>query len=339
MLVYMMGLRYAIIGTGAIGTVIGLALLEAGHDVLFVAKSNFAMIESDGLSVIRQSDGRTVTHSVEVYDDIRKIPPCDVLVILTKATTNEHLTPHLASVLKQDGCVLVLQNGIDYESAISGKIDSEKILGGVCYIKASKVSDAVVNHSGQTTVAIAPFLHKPGDEVTQARIHLNQIAIDFQASGLNVTVSNDLNTIRWEKLIINIPFNGLSVCLGASNHELFANEMNYVRMKTVMLEVIEAAQACGAKISKEEFFHKLEKIREKFLHDPDGCTSMKEDYDHGRPMELKAIFENAITLGEKVGKDMPFTREILTQLSTMLAEHQSGRPILHTQKPHVHKLK
>ncbi|MHC5731397.1 MAG: 2-dehydropantoate 2-reductase N-terminal domain-containing protein, partial [Nostoc sp.] len=99
---------YAILGTGALGGFYGAKLQKAGLDVHFLLKSDYEYVSKSGL-VIESKDGDFTLTQVNAYNDIEKMPQCDVVVVALKTTQN-HLLPQIfAPLVRDDGVVLVLQ--------------------------------------------------------------------------------------------------------------------------------------------------------------------------------------------------------------------------------------
>ncbi len=129
---------YAILGTGALGGFYGAKLQKAGLDVHFLLRSDYEYVSKFGL-VIESKDGNLTLPQVKAYNDVEKMPQCDVVVVALKTTQN-HLLPQIAApVVRDDGVVLVLQNGLAVEEEVAKIVGNISIIGGLCFLCSNKV--------------------------------------------------------------------------------------------------------------------------------------------------------------------------------------------------------
>ena len=119
--------------------------------------------------------------------------------------------------------------------------------------------------------------------------------------------------MRWKKLVANIPLSGLSVVLNAHIQQLLNNPNSYKLLLKLTQEVISMAIACGADIPKDFYQFRLN-IFEYQKTMPICNSSMKDDFDAKRPLELTAIYENAINIAKKYNLSMPLTEMLYLQL-------------------------
>ncbi|MFW5886558.1 MAG: putative 2-dehydropantoate 2-reductase [Bacteroidota bacterium] len=297
-----MSKKYAIIGTGAIGGFYGGKLAKKGHDVHFLAKSDYEHIKNKGLT-IHSINGDFHLEKVNVYNDISNMPPCDVICICLK-TTNNHLLPSFISKIAHDKSTIVLiQNGLGMEQELSVLFPELKIAGGMAYICSSKSQPGLVYHQDNGQISFGTFNF---DDISI----LEEIAEDFVSSGVSAKVEKNLGAARWRKLIWNIPYNGLSVVLDSSTDKLMNNSASRSIVKELMLETIEGAQACGYALNPELADQMLEFTDRMRPYYP----SMKLDYDNHRVMEIKYIYSNPVSLAKKSGYKMRKVEMLENQL-------------------------
>src|SRR4028118_63778 len=106
-----MGITYAVLGTGALGGFYGARLQQIGSEVHFLLHSDYEQVSQHGLR-IESPDGNFMLPQVYAYRDVAEMPRCDVVMVALKTTQNHLLSRLLPSVVKEDGAVLVLQNGL-----------------------------------------------------------------------------------------------------------------------------------------------------------------------------------------------------------------------------------
>jgi len=124
-------------------------------------------------------------------------------------------------------------------------------------------------------------------------------------------LAEDLLTARWKKLVWNIPFNGLSVVLGAATDEMIANKHTRALAEVLMNEVLLGAQAVHQRRISPGFVQEMLAATAKMKP---YRTSMKLDYDAGRPLEVEAIFGTPLRLAQQAGASVPHLEMLYQQL-------------------------
>ncbi|MEH2405649.1 putative 2-dehydropantoate 2-reductase [Nostoc sp.] len=298
---------YAILGTGALGGFYGAKLQKAGLDVHFLLKSDYEYVSKSGL-VIESKDGDFTLTQVNAYNDVEKMPQCDVVVVALKTTQNHLLPQMLPPLVKDDGVVLVLQNGLAVEEEVAKIVGNVSIIGGLCFLCSNKVEAGHIRHLdyGQITLgAYASGYHPIG--ITDK---MRQIADDFKSAGISIELTEDLLLGRWKKLVWNIPYNGLSVILNARTDELMSYVHTRKLVEQLMYEVAAGSFSCD-RIIPDSFIQTMLDYTVKMKP---YRTSMKIDYDERRPLEVEAIFGNPLRKAHSRGVDLPQISCIYQQL-------------------------
>lgn len=298
---------YAILGTGALGGYYGALLHHAGHDVHFLLRSDYDHIKANGLRVDSPHGDHRLA-DVQAYERATRMPRCDVVVVAVK-TTHNHLLPELLpSVVKDDGVVLVLQNGLSPEAETASVIGEQRVVGGLCFLCSNKVGPGHIRHLAYGRIALGEHAATGVSERMQA------IANDFAPTGVPITLSEDLKLARWQKLVWNVPYNGLSVALDARTDELMAHEPTRAMVVALMEEVVAAAEAVDDRVIEPAFVEKMLDDTEKMTP---YHTSMKLDFDAGRPMETESILGDPVRAAEAAGRDVPMMAALYRQLLAM----------------------
>ena len=305
---------FGIIGGGALGGLYGGLLAKAGFEVHFLLRSDFEHVRKHGLKIETPAGDFELTE-VHAHASPDTMPPCDVTVVALKTTQNGELTRLLPQPTSKGGLVLVLQNGLDVELDSAAVVGPDRVLGGCCFLCSNKIGPGHIRHLDHGRIVLGEY--QPHiDGVSNRAASLRD---DLIIAGIDTTVDPDLATIRWQKLMWNIPFNGLSVVLDASTQELMANVDSLVLAKTLIEEVHRAANACGAVIDERLIQRTLDVTKEMVPYD----SSMRIDYLNRRPMEVEAIFGNPIRRAEAFGCKMPHVEMLYRQLA-FLNRHNSG---------------
>lgn len=301
--------NYAIIGTGAIGGYCAIKLYQAGFTVQCLLRSDFSHVKQHGLTLV--SDNETITLPINVYQNIQEIPICDTVLIAIKTTENSILKDMLPKVMGPKTVLVLLQNGIGIEQEIAEFVDPRKIIGGSCNIKVSKESPGLIRHFAFKSIELAQYyldVHQEG--ITH---QTEELAENFRKAGIDCTATTHLPTMRWKKLAANIPVNGLSVILDAYTQELIQHPASFTSLCAITHEVISAAEKSGAKLPIDFYQHRLNVLKSHALVKK-NYSSMKEDFNAKRPLELHAIYENAIIIAELNGASMSLTKMLHQQL-------------------------
>lgn len=317
--------RYAILGTGALGGFYGARLCRAGLEVHFLLHQDYAHVKQHGLKV-DSPEGDFVLPEVAAYADVRTMPKCNVVIVAFKTTQNHLLPDLLPAVLEDNGVVLVLQNGLGVEAEVAEIVGADRVLGGLCFICSNKIGPGYIQHIDYSAIALGEYA--PNYDPVGVSDRLRQVADDFEQAGIPITLSGDLLKSRWQKLIWNIPFNGLSVVLNATTDEMMANPFTRSLAEQLMQEVVQGATAClqGASSLSDRCIpdHAISTMLEHTAQMKPYKTSMKLDYDHGRPLEVESIFGNPLRAAQQAGVDLPRVQTLYQQLKFLDSRNRTN---------------
>ena len=287
-----MAIRYGVIGTGALGGFYGGMLAKAGQDVHFLFRSDFEHVQKHGLRV-DSILGDFHLSQVNAYKNPVDMPKCDVILVCLKTTGNHHLPEILHPIVHSGSVVILLQNGLGLEEDLSEQLPEAMFAGGLAFICSNKIGPGHINHLDYGKLNIASY------NVADPLV-LSQVVSDFQQAGIHADLLPDLKFARWQKLVWNIPFNGMTVVLNTTTDRIMANENTRELSKELMLEVIRGANACGV-LLKESLAQQMIDITIKMKP---YAPSMKLDNDHRRPMEIEYIYSKPIETARKAGFEM-----------------------------------
>jgi 2-dehydropantoate 2-reductase len=301
---------YAIIGTGALGGFYGARLQHAGCELHFLLHSDYEYVRQHGL-ICESPDGDFTLPKVNAYADVRDMPKCDVVCVCLKTTQNHLLPQLLPSVIKDDGVVLVMQNGLGMEAQVAEIVGAPRVVGGLCFLCSNKVGPGHIRHLGYTLVALGEFATRGTSE------RMRSIADDFRRAKVETELAEDLDVARWQKLVWNIPYNGLSVVLDATTTELMTHPQSRRLVEAIMREVVTDARACGVAVADEIVARMLSNTEKMTPY----RTSMKIDYDDHRPLEIEAIFGNPLRAVQRVGAASPLLEQLYAALAFLDARN------------------
>ena len=299
-------LTYAIIGSGALGGYYGARLQHAGAEVHFLLNSDYDHVAKQGWVVESTQHGDITLPTAHAYRDVADMPRCDVVVVGLKSTSNRLLPSLLPPVLKDGGCVLTLQNGLGPEDDAAAVVGAENVLGGLCFLCSNKVAPGHIKQDRFDHIKLGEFAQPGISERMKA------IATDFEAGGVRVQLAEDLAAARWEKLVWNVPYNGLAAVLGVDCSVLMERVEPLVA--DLMFEVVAAAQAVVGHTIPASFVETmLNNTRNMDAYKP----SMMIDRELGRPLEVEAIYGEPVRRAEAAAALVPKMRMLYEQLQLL----------------------
>lgn len=308
-------MRFLIAGAGAIGGYIGAKLAQAGQDVtLFARGPHLAAMQSRGLRIVSpEGDFETRPQVIGNLSDAGEV---DVLVLGVKAHGLTQLAPQLKPLIGEKTTVVSTQNGIpwwyfqfgdrtgirlervDPGGVIARSIDPARVLGSIVYFSADIVEPGVIRHTEGNRISLG---EPDGSRSERAR----QIAEILVKSGLRCPVTARLRHEIWVKLLGNVAFNPISALTRATLVQMVRDPEIGCLVRNIMSEVEAVANKLGIElpVSIEQRMAGAEKVGE-------HKTSMLQDLEAGRPMELDAIAGAVVELGERLEVPMPHTRSV-----------------------------
>jgi 2-dehydropantoate 2-reductase len=297
-----MSLKYAVIGSGALGGFYGGKLAQLGKDVHFLFHSDYEYVLNNGLKVDSVNGDFHLT-SINAYQSTADMPKADVVLVCLK-TTNNHLLKSLLPPILHSGTVIVLiQNGLGVEQDVASVFSQQPIVGGMAFICSNKIGDGHIAHLDYGKLNLGVF---QGD-IDPVVEHIKN---DFTEAGVPTEVASDLMQARWQKLVWNIPYNGMTVVLNTTTDRLMSEASTRQLSYDLMLEVINGARACGVEV-KESFADKMMELTDSMTP---YAPSMKLDFDYKRPMEIEYIYSRPVKAAMEAGYAMKKVAMLESQL-------------------------
>ncbi len=301
--------KVAVVGSGAIGLYYGGRLAAAGGDVSFLLRSDYDAISRDGLTV-ESVHGDFSLPVVKGFRTAAEIGPVDLVIVAWKTTANYQLATVLSPLLHAGTRVLTLQNGLGNCELLAEIVGPERVLGGLCFVCINRLAPGVVSHSAGGRMTLGEWRPDGGGQ-------LAELEQRFKAAGIQAVAVDNLEKSQWEKLIWNIPFNGLSVAEGGVTTDvMLADPEIEAEIRALMTEVVAAAHALGLDIDDGLIDSNIERTR------PMGPyrTSSMIDFVAGREVEVTPIWEEPLRRATEAGVPMPRLTVLLERIRQRLAE-------------------
>ena len=305
-------MKLAIVGCGALGSYYGARLCRAGQETHFLLRSDYEHVRDHGVRII--SAREEFTARPRAARDPSGIGVVDAVIVALKTTANGQFPFLLPPLVGPQTAVLTLQNGLGNEEALAALFPKEQVLGGLCFVCLNRESPGVIRHIAHGRILLGEFRRPPGP-----RTHA--IAQMFRESGVLCDVTDALDHAHWEKLVWNIPFNGLGVASAAgwealsggsvpkpgalqpnlTTDRLLADPRWRGLVRELMMEVIAAAHALGYDIPDSQADHEIERTIEMGSY----RASTLIDFERGSPLELDSLFFEPARQAAAVGVRTP----------------------------------
>lgn len=310
-------MKFAIAGAGAIGGYVGACLARAGHDVtLFARGPHLQAMQEHGLRVMSEDGDFEVRPNVT--GDLAAIGGADVIFLGVKAHALTELAPRLAPLLGPDTVVVSMQNGIpwwyfqqiggehaglrlecvDPGGVIASSIPAERVIGAIAYFATTLESPGVIRHIEGNRLSL-------GEPDGKRSERCKRIAGALIAGGLRAPNTTRIREEIWVKLLGNASFNPVSALTRATLAEMARDPQVAPLVRDIMLEVEAVARRVGIEllVSIEQRMAGAKKVGE-------HKTSMLQDLESGRALELDEVVGAVVELGERLGLHTPVTSAV-----------------------------
>lgn len=325
-------MKVAIVGCGAIGSFYGAKLARAGHEAHFLLRSDYEVVCRDGVRIFSyQGDFLVRPHCARRPEEIG---PSDLVLVGLKTTANDQFPRLLSSLVGPQTAVVTLQNGLGNEEQLARLFPPAQILGGLCFVCLNRTAPGQIHHLDHGQIVLGEF-----QGPAQARTR--RLADQFVQAGVPCALTENLARTHWEKLIWNIPFNGLGVagvagweafesakpnggishsgsaaardCATLTTDRLLADPRWSELLRELMMEVIHVARALG--------FDVPDSLADKNFERTSSMGPYKAstliDFEKHLPLELGSLFIEPLRQAHEAGVAVPRLErlcEVLGQL-------------------------
>jgi 2-dehydropantoate 2-reductase len=310
--------KVAIYGAGAIGGWLGAKLAAVGCTVGVVARgATLVALQQHGLQLVEAGGNSTLP--VTAVAEPAALGVQDLVIVAVKAPALAEVARHIAPLIGPDTVVLTAMNGVpwwffegfggvlagtallavDPDGAIARAIPAARVIGCVVHASCSVSAPGVIRHHFGNGLIV-------GEPSGQKTPRVQALAALLQRAGFAATVSPQIQKDIWFKLWGNMTVNPISAFTGATTDRILDDELVRGFISAVMLE----AKAIGARIGipidqQPEDRHAVTRKLGAFK------TSMLQDVEAGKPVELDALVTVVRELGQKTGVATPFTDALL----------------------------
>lgn len=317
-------MKLAVVGCGAVGSYYGSRLIRGGHEGHFILRSDFNVVSKKGIRVCSpDGDYEVAPHCHRTPDSVGSV---DLLLIALKSTANSHLDSVLPSLVHPNTTLLTLQNGLGNVEKLTSLFPRNPVYGGLCFVCLNRVEPGVIHHIAHGRIVMGKATGGLDDGI-------KNLASLMTDCGLEIQLAEDFKKALWEKLLWNIPFNGLGVASLAgleavrsgqwdgriekkpcmTTDQLLADPLWLKTVRDLMDEVRTAASALGVTIPDSLPEQMIAKTREMGPYK----ASTLLDYEMGKPLEVEAIFSIPLDHARKAGYDPGLLKNLVDILKKL----------------------
>lgn len=317
-------MKVCIYGAGAIGGWIGVHLAQTGHEVSVVARgATLEALQKNGLQCVQtQTAEIRIKADVKVSAQPADLGPQDLVVVAVKAPAMADVAKGIAPLLGSNTMVLTAMNGvpwwffqgfggklqgttlntIDPEGRIAQAIPAHHVVGCVVHASCSLDAPGVVRHHfGQGLI-----LGEPAEQNGKVSTRVQQLVADLQAAGFNASASAQIQKDVWYKLWGNMTVNPISAITGATTDLILKDDLVRDFVSKVMLEAKAIGEKIGIPVAQTpEDRHAVTMKLGAFK------TSMLQDVEAGKTVELDALVSSVQELGQLTHISTPYTDALL----------------------------
>lgn len=304
-------MRIAVVGSGGVGGYFGGRLAESGADVTFLARgAHLEAMRARGLRIVSPK-GDVHLPRVQAAGDTREIGPVDVVLFAVKLYDTDTALAALPPLVGADTIVVPLQNGVDSVARIAGSVGREHTGGGTCYVSAVIAEPGVIRHT-----AMDHLIFGEVDGSQSPRLEALQRAC--AGAGFRSTLSADVTVDIWTKFVRLSVMSGMTTVTRSPLGVICADPELFAMLKAAVAEALAVAHAKGVAVPPAT----VDEVAKAYAAlPPQTKSSMLEDLERGRPLELPWLSGAVVRIGEEVGVATPIHRFI----AMVLKPHANGR--------------
>jgi 2-dehydropantoate 2-reductase len=303
-------MKIAMIGAGAMGSLFGTLLAEAGETVtlLDIHKDHVDAINTHGLLIEKGGQRRTVR--IPATTDAERIGPVDLALVFVKSTHTADAAQTATRLAGKTGLVLTLQNGMGNAEMLAKALDPERVNAGTTAHGATFLGPGAIRHAGEGETVIGPWTAtgKGGAET---------IAGLFNGAGIATRAVADVHSVLWAKLFVNVGINAITALTGIKNGQLLDLEQTRQLAREAVNEAVAVARVQGIAIQGDP----VEKVVQIAESTGPNRSSMGQDVDQRRLTEISAINGFVVRMAKQAGIAVPVNRTLTALIETLQAHY------------------
>lgn len=299
-------MKVAIVGAGAMGSLFGGLLHEAGAEVWLIDiwAEHVAAINANGLQF--EDKGETRSIGVRATTDAAEAGSADLTIVFVKSTATAIAAKTAAALAGDDGVVLSLQNGMGNADAISAEVDPARVLTGTTTHGATMLGPGAIKYAGAGATTIGAWGAASMDRVERVAELLTKAAIETEAT-------EDIRPVVWNKLLINVGINAITALTGIKNGQLLDLDSTKEISRLAVEEAMAVARARNIAVNPEA----VEVVYKVAGATGPNRSSMGQDVDAARQTEITAINGFIVRQAAETGVAAPVNTTLTALIETL----------------------
>ena len=300
-------MKIAVVGAGAMGSLFGALLAEAGNDVWLcdIRQDHVEAVNDRGLTI--ENDGLSRIVDIPATHDPSRLGPRDLVIIFVKSTQTKAAAQTARALAGAGGAVMTLQNGMGNADSIAEHFPPERILAGTTAIGATLLGPGRIRHAGVGPTVVGAW--RPSAQGHQLA---RRMAGAFGRAGIETEVVDDVRGVIWNKLLINVGINAITALTGIKNGQLLELEMTRELSRVAVEEAMRVARAQGIPIRPDA----VDVVFEVAEATAANRSSMGQDVDNERPTEIDAINGYIVRESKRLGLEAPVNFSLTALIET-----------------------
>lgn len=307
-------MNITMLGAGAMGSVFGGLLAEAGHDVwlLDIWQEHVRQITAQGLWIEGVSGTRSITN-IHATDNPSEVGKPDIVFVFVKSTVTDAAIQQARQIFRPDTLVVTLQNGLGNIEKIGSVVNADRIIAGTTAHGATVLDAGRIRHAGAGATVIGKIDHTVDSEV-------NALANMLCQAHISTTVSTNIAGIIWDKLLVNVGINALTAITRLHNGRLIEYQETEDILERAVNEALMVARAKEITLSHDDPVSHTKKVCQATAANK---SSMLQDVLQKRKTEIEMINGAIVREGQQLGIPTP-VNTVLTNLVSVIEKTYSA---------------
>ena len=311
-------MKYAIIGAGGTGGILGFYMTKAGRDVTLIARGrHLAAMQEKGLAVEKMWDGTTEIIPVKAMDMEHYDEQPDVVLVCVKGYSLEDTIPFIQRVAKPSTIVIPVLNIYGTGAKMQEQLPKLLVTDGCIYVSANIKEPGVLSQHGRILRVVYGVRNMSSQKVNDKRAHeeimddLKNIKKDFDDSGIDGVLSENIQRDALEKFSYVSPIGAAGLYYHATAADFQREGEQREAFKTMIREIAALAEAMGV-----PFERNMVEVNLKILSSlaPEATTSMQRDVMEGKDSEIDGLVYEVVRMGERYHVPVPMYAKVAGKL-------------------------
>lgn len=299
-------MNIAVIGAGAMGSLFGARLAEAGEQVtlLDIRRDHVDAITAGGLS-IEESGSRRIVR-VQATTDPDRIGKADLCIVFVKSSHTAAAAQTAAQLSGKSSLVVTLQNGMGNADTLAQILGASRVIAGTTSHGATFLGPGAIRHAGSGETVIGPWS-------AEGMADAGRVADVFNRAEIATRVVADVRSVMWAKLFINVGINAITALTGITNGQLLDLEQTRQLSREAVQEAMAVAGTQGIAIDGDP----VEKVFQVAAATGANRSSMGQDVDNCRETEIRAINGFIVKMAQRAGVSVPVNQTLAALVETL----------------------